>query len=192
MAIPRGGLTIHFPNRAQDFDSANYVRTDFHSTNWQSFISAFLGAVGGGGGQGCPTDCNQPAQLQLGQAAQCSFTGTDSLNFYAVNIPATGNYRFQLCGFTYPQTDYDLVVLQTCNDQQASAYSNNYGCEDTTWAVPANQWILVVRRFVGAGNYQIEVSAAAPNVTSQPMLPTQKDQLTGRSEVGLTFPRAKS
>ena len=50
--LTRGGLCIHFPNQAQLFDSANYVRLRFTSTNWAAFLSKFIASTGGGGGGG--------------------------------------------------------------------------------------------------------------------------------------------
>lgn len=48
--IPRGGLCIHFPWRADMFDSADYVKLQFKATNWYSFLSKLIAALGGGGG----------------------------------------------------------------------------------------------------------------------------------------------
>jgi len=48
--VPRGGLCIHFPWRADMFDSADYVRLQFQATNWYSFLSKLIAALGGGGG----------------------------------------------------------------------------------------------------------------------------------------------
>ncbi|MEO0079630.1 MAG: clostripain-related cysteine peptidase [candidate division WOR-3 bacterium] len=50
--LTRGGLCIHFPYQAQLFDSANYVRLRFSSTNWAAFLSKFIASTGGGGGGG--------------------------------------------------------------------------------------------------------------------------------------------
>ena len=46
--IPRGGLCIHFPYQTADFDSADYVKLQFKATNWYSFLSKMIGALGGG------------------------------------------------------------------------------------------------------------------------------------------------
>jgi hypothetical protein len=48
--IPRGGLCIHFPWRADMFDSADYVKLQFQATNWYAFLSQLIGMLGGGGG----------------------------------------------------------------------------------------------------------------------------------------------
>ena len=48
--IPRGGMCIHFPWRADMFDSADYVKLQFQATNWYSFLSKLIAALGGGGG----------------------------------------------------------------------------------------------------------------------------------------------
>jgi len=48
--ITRGGLTIHFPSSEDQFDSTNYVKLAFKSTNWYSFLSKFIHSTGGGGG----------------------------------------------------------------------------------------------------------------------------------------------
>jgi len=48
--ITRGGLTIHFPSSEEQFDSTNYVKLAFKSTNWYSFLSQFIHSTGGGGG----------------------------------------------------------------------------------------------------------------------------------------------
>lgn len=45
----RGGLTIHCPSNAADFDSVNYVQLSFKSTNWYAFISKFISSIGGRG-----------------------------------------------------------------------------------------------------------------------------------------------
>jgi len=47
--LTRGGLCIHFPFNKTDFDSANYVKTAFKSTNWHNFISEFIKRIGGNG-----------------------------------------------------------------------------------------------------------------------------------------------
>ncbi|RKY99607.1 MAG: hypothetical protein DRQ04_07270 [Candidatus Hydrothermota bacterium] len=46
--ITRGGLTIHFPSSEDQFDSTNYVKLAFKSTNWYSFLSNFIHSTGGG------------------------------------------------------------------------------------------------------------------------------------------------
>ncbi len=51
-AIPRGGLCIHFPYKAELFDSVKYVKLQFASWNWQNFLSKFIALAGGGGGGG--------------------------------------------------------------------------------------------------------------------------------------------
>ncbi len=40
--LARGGLTIHFPNTADQFDSTNYVKLKFKETNWHNFLSTFI------------------------------------------------------------------------------------------------------------------------------------------------------
>lgn len=50
VGISRGGLCIFFPYADTLFDSANYVKCQWRSTNWHSFLSKFIQAVGGGGG----------------------------------------------------------------------------------------------------------------------------------------------
>jgi len=52
VGISRGGLTIHCPYNAADFDSVNYVQLSFSSTNWHAFLSTFIQSIGGGGGGG--------------------------------------------------------------------------------------------------------------------------------------------
>lgn len=54
-SVPRGGLCIHFPYRTDMFDSSNYVKCQFTATNWYTFLSQFIAAVGGGGGGGATT-----------------------------------------------------------------------------------------------------------------------------------------
>ncbi len=51
-AIPRGGLCIHFPYKAELFDSVKYAKLQFASWNWQNFLSKFIALAGGGGGGG--------------------------------------------------------------------------------------------------------------------------------------------
>jgi hypothetical protein len=46
--ISRGGLCIHFPHTVDAFDSANYVKCQFQSSNWPAFLSVFIQATGGG------------------------------------------------------------------------------------------------------------------------------------------------
>ena len=50
VGLSRGGLCIYIPYQAQMFDSANYVQCEWRSTNWHSFISQLIAALGGGGG----------------------------------------------------------------------------------------------------------------------------------------------
>jgi len=45
--IPRGGLTIHFPYNQELFDSTDYVKLDFMSTNWHAFLSTFIRSISG-------------------------------------------------------------------------------------------------------------------------------------------------
>lgn len=40
--LARGGLTIHFPFKAADFDSANYIKLRFKETNWYNMLSVFI------------------------------------------------------------------------------------------------------------------------------------------------------
>ena len=40
--IPRGGLTIYFPSRQEDYDQADYAALAFRSTNWQNFVERFI------------------------------------------------------------------------------------------------------------------------------------------------------
>ncbi|MEO0185289.1 MAG: clostripain-related cysteine peptidase [candidate division WOR-3 bacterium] len=48
--LTRGGLTIHLPYSTALFDSTNYVKISWASTNWHSFLSTFIASCGGGGG----------------------------------------------------------------------------------------------------------------------------------------------
>jgi hypothetical protein len=50
MGLSRGGLCIYIPYQTNMFDSANYVQCEWRSTNWHSFVSKLIGALGGGGG----------------------------------------------------------------------------------------------------------------------------------------------
>ncbi|MEO0093476.1 MAG: clostripain-related cysteine peptidase [candidate division WOR-3 bacterium] len=50
--LTRGGLNIHFPYRAELFESTKYVQCQFRSTNWHAFLSKFISSTGGGGGGG--------------------------------------------------------------------------------------------------------------------------------------------
>jgi hypothetical protein len=63
--IPRGGLCIHFPWRADMFDSADYVKLQFQATNWYAFLSQLIAALGGGGGTGNIHVVSTPAGAEI-------------------------------------------------------------------------------------------------------------------------------
>jgi hypothetical protein len=172
--VTRNGLNIHFPRTMQEFDSTNYVRLEFHATNWHSFLSNFVNSIGGQGG-GCPTTCATARTIAVGQTVQCSFTGADSTNWFSIPVTAGTNYRFQLCGFTAP-TDYDFYIAYACNDQNWAAYSELVGCEDGNWQPAQAQLVILIHRFTGSGSYTFSVTQAGPNIVSPPLVPTCKDQ----------------
>ncbi|MBM3314727.1 hypothetical protein FJY71_02635 [candidate division WOR-3 bacterium] len=50
VGISRGGHCVYIPYADTLFDSSNYVQLQWRSTNWHSFISKLIAALGGGGG----------------------------------------------------------------------------------------------------------------------------------------------
>jgi hypothetical protein len=156
--VTRGGLNIHFPYQAQDFDSANYVTLEFRPTNWHSFLSTFLQSLGGVPVGQCPTTCPEALEIPVGTPfTQCQLVGTDSTHWFKVHI-TTGTYRFQLADFGQG-ADFDLLTGLDCNTPIETCYGANDGPEDFSCSFQGSGYlILLVYRYSGSGGYTLLVT----------------------------------
>lgn len=102
-SLTRGGLCIHFPFRANLFDSANYVKLAFRSTNWHAFLSKFIqstGGGGGGGGDGYMSIRSTPAGATIWVNGTNTGTQTPAVlsgppNTYTIRLTLTGYQDWQ-------------------------------------------------------------------------------------------------
>lgn len=68
VGLSRGGLCIYIPYQTDMFDSTDYVQCQWRSTNWHSFVSKLIQALGGGGGGGGTATVTGTALWQGGGA----------------------------------------------------------------------------------------------------------------------------
>lgn len=99
----RGGLCIHFPFTKADFDSANYVKIAFRTTNWHNFLSEFIQKIGGGPAQqaqisGTVTWPGHTLSANTYAWLDSSHSKFINIAFLALTYvdPATGNYTITI------------------------------------------------------------------------------------------------
>ncbi len=99
--IPRGGFCIHFPYQQSLFDSSDYVKLRFASTNWQNFLSNFIGSTGGGGGDSTCTvtgTVTRPGGTLTNFCVAYLDTVGGSTAYHIIETavnPANGSFQFQ-------------------------------------------------------------------------------------------------
>ncbi|MEO0113891.1 MAG: clostripain-related cysteine peptidase [candidate division WOR-3 bacterium] len=112
--LTRGGLNIHFPYRAELFESTKYVQCQFRSTNWHAFLSKFISSTGGGGGGG-NTGTLVVNSTPTGATVWINGTNTG----HTTNVTFTinpGNYEVKLTLSGY----YDWIDTVTVNAGQTT------------------------------------------------------------------------
>ncbi|MEO0073980.1 MAG: clostripain-related cysteine peptidase [candidate division WOR-3 bacterium] len=114
VGISRGGLCIHFPYADTLFDSANYVKCQWRSTNWHSFLSKFIRAVGGGGGGG-----GDRGWISINSNPQGATIWYDGNNTGATTPAVLGNvlagvHRIKLTLTGYQDWEQDVNVTANC------------------------------------------------------------------------------
>lgn len=105
VGLSRGGHCIYIPYQTDMFDSTDYVKCQWSSTNWHSFISKLIEALGGGGGKGV---------IQINSTPTGAAIWVNGSNTQAVT-PATmqadpGNYEIKLTLSGY----YDWIDTVAC------------------------------------------------------------------------------
>jgi len=110
--VPRGGICIHFPYTAENFDSANYVKLQWGATNWHSFLSKLIAALGGGGGgKGSIHIVSNPA------GAEIWVDGNDLGGVTPATVnnvePGTHAVKLTLSGYQDWNGNVDVVAGQT-------------------------------------------------------------------------------
>jgi hypothetical protein len=99
---PYGGLTIHFPQQAEQFNQADYNNLKFKDVNWHNFLSIFIENTQG---QGLGDD-------EIVLSGKVSYPGhTLSANTYVlIYTVVEGNTTLLGYGTTEPDGTYEFLV----------------------------------------------------------------------------------
>jgi hypothetical protein len=137
--VTRNGMNVHFPRTLQEFDSTNYVRLAFHGTNWQAFLSNFVGSIGPQDPTGRCCYNNNTACQDVTQAACNQLAGT-----WAQNLTCAGNPC--QAGATCPAT---------CATAQLVQLGETVNCQFSAAAQDTVNWFGV--SVVAQVNYRFEL-----------------------------------
>ncbi|HNS16683.1 MAG TPA: clostripain-related cysteine peptidase [Bacteroidales bacterium] len=134
---PYGGLTIHFPNKVEQFDEAKYTDLKFKDTNWYNFLKIFIENTQGGGGQVGDTEVGIsgavtfPGHTLSGHTYVYVYTvsGTEVTLLGYINTQADGTYEALIQGITQA-TDFAFEAFDDANNDQSLSYGEGYGFWD--------------------------------------------------------------
>jgi hypothetical protein len=178
---PPGGLCIHFPSTTAEFDSADYVKCQFQSFNWPTFLSAYIQAVGGGAQEGISVAstpagaeifldgadqyCVTPATINNVPAGEHTI-GLTLIGYqnWSGNVQVTAGQTAQVNATLQPGNNFTAMLNGTVSWTGHDMY-NCYVILDTVhgsqYAMYMNMYVSVTPQRPDSGSFSMNVPLGA-------------------------------